>query len=56
MHNHYSTRKEDTCQERTVTTVALLHLPIDALLIEYAGFKNYVAQKKVALSEEYTAK
>ena len=33
-------------QERTVTTDALLDVPIDALLIEYAGFKNYVAQQK----------
>ena len=43
-------------QERTVTTVAFLDLSIDALLIEYARFKNNVAQQKVALSEEYTAK
>ena len=56
MHNHYCTRKEDMFQERTVTTDALLDVPIDALLIEYAGFKNYVAQQKWALSEEYTAK
>ena len=56
MYNHYGTRKADTFQERTVTTEALLDVPIDALLIEYAGFKNYVAKQKVALSEKYTAK
>ena len=43
-------------QERTVTTDALLDVPIDALLIEYARFKNYVAQQKLAPLEEYTAK
>ena len=56
LYNHYDTRKEDTFQERTVTTEALLDVPIDALLIEYARFVNYVAQQKVALPEEYTAK
>ena len=54
--NLYSTTKEDTFQERTVTTDVLLDVPINALLIEYAGFENYVAQQKVALSEKYTAK
>ena len=52
LYNHYGTRKEDTLQERTVTTDALLDVPIDALLIGYAGFKNYVAQQKIALLEE----
>ena len=56
LYNHYGRRKEDTFQERTVTTDALLDVLIDALLIEYAGFKNYVARQKVALSEEYTDK
>ena len=56
MYNHCSTRKEDTFQEITVTTDTLLDVPIDALLIEYARFKNYVAQQKVALSQEYNAK
>ena len=52
LYNHYGTRKEDTLQERTITIDALLDVPIDALLIGYAGFKNYVAQQKLALSEE----
>ena len=56
LYNHYGTRKEDMFQERTVTTDALLDVPIDALLIEYARFKNYVAQQKLAPLEEYTAK
>ena len=56
LYNHYGTRKEDTLQERTVTTDALLDVPIDALVIGYAGFKNYEAQQKLALSEEYTVK
>ena len=43
-------------QKRTVTTDTLLDVPIDALLIEYARFKNYLAQHKVALLEENTAK
>ena len=43
-------------QKRTVTTDTLLDVPIDALLIEYARFKNYLAQQKVALLEENTAK
>ena len=46
LYNHYSRRKEDTFQERTVTTDALLYVPINALLIEYVGFKKYVAQQK----------
>ena len=56
LYNHYGTRKENTFQERTVTTDALLDVPIDAILIEYAGFENYVAQQKAALSEEHTAR
>ena len=56
LYNHYGTRKEDTFQERTITTEALLDVPIDTLLIEYARFKNYIAQQKVALLEEYTVK
>ena len=43
-------------QKRTVTTDTLLDVPIDALLIENARFKNYLAQQKVALLEENTAK
>ena len=43
-------------QKRTVTTNTLLDVPIDALLIENARFKNYLAQQKVALLEENTAK
>ena len=43
-------------QKRTVTTDTLLDIPIDALLIENARFKNYLAQQKVALLEENTAK
>ena len=42
--------------KRTVTTDTLLDVPIDALLIENARFKNYLAQQKVALLEENTAK
>ena len=42
LYNRYGTRK-DTFQERTETTDALLDVPIDALLIEYARFKNYIA-------------
>ena len=56
LYSHYGTRKEDTFQERTITTEALLDVPVNKLLIEYAGFKNYVTQQKVALSEEYNAK
>ena len=52
----YVPRKEDMVQERTVTTDTLLDVPIDALLIEYARFKKYLAQQKVALLEENTAK
>ena len=43
-------------QERTIITDALLDVSINALLIEFAEFKNYVAQQKVALLEKYTAK
>ena len=43
-------------QERTIITDALLDVSINTLLIEYAEFKNYVARRKVALSEKYTAK
>ena len=38
-YKHYGTRKEDTFQERSVNTDALLDVPMDALLIEYAGFR-----------------
>ena len=51
MYNHYGARKEDAFQERAINTDVLLDIPTDALLVEYAGFKNYVGQQKVALLE-----
>ena len=42
LYNRFGTRT-DTFQERTVATDALLDVPIDTLLIEYARFKNYIA-------------
>ena len=54
--DHYGTSKEDTFQERTIKANSLLDCSFSVLTVEYTNFKDYVADQKIALSEEYAGK
>jgi len=55
-YNFYGKPADDTYEDRSVHSPPLINCTFDSLKLEYGGYKNYVANRKIALKEEFVKK